>query len=119
MRQVLQNLKTGVTEVADVPCPRARHGQLLIRTSRSLISAGTERMLTEFGKAGWIGKARQQPDKLRMVLNKAGTDGLMPTWAALLNTLNRPTARGSGTGGGAMVAGIDPTVTPTGGGVVS
>ena len=70
MKQVLQNLKTGITEVTDVPCPRAGRGQLLIRSSHTLVSAGTERMLVDFGKAGLIDKARQQPDKVRMVLDK-------------------------------------------------
>ncbi|OQX12639.1 MAG: hypothetical protein BWK76_17405, partial [Desulfobulbaceae bacterium A2] len=73
MRQILQSLKTGVTEVAEVPCPRAGRGQLLIRTARSLVSAGTERMLVDFGRAGWIDKARQQPDKVRQVLDKIRT----------------------------------------------
>jgi len=50
-----------------VPCPRVGRGSLLIRSSRSLVSAGTERMLVDFGKAGWIDKARQQPDKVRQV----------------------------------------------------
>ena len=90
MKQILQSLKTGSTEVADVPCPPARHGQLLIRTSRTLISAGTERMLVEFGKAGWIDKARQQPDKVRMVLDKIKTDGLLPAMEAVFNKLDQP-----------------------------
>ena len=59
MRQVLQSLKTGSTELADVPCPAPARGQLLIRTSRTLVSSGTERTVVEFGKAGLIGKARQ------------------------------------------------------------
>jgi hypothetical protein len=66
VKQILQSLKSGATEVADVPCPAVRPGQLLIRTSRTLVSAGTERMLVEFGKAGWVQKALQQPDKVRM-----------------------------------------------------
>lgn len=90
MRQILQNLKTGVTELADVPCPRVGHGQLLIRTSRSLISAGTERMLVDFGKANLVEKARQQPDKVRMVLDKLRTDGVMPTLNAIRNKLDQP-----------------------------
>jgi hypothetical protein len=64
MKQILQNLSTGQTELAEVPCPKAKPGQLLIRTRRSLISSGTERMLVEFGKASLIDKARQQPDKV-------------------------------------------------------
>lgn len=94
MRQILQNLKTGATELAEIPCPRVGPGQLLIRTSRSLISAGTERMLVDFGKAGLIDKARQQPDKVRMVLNKLRTDGVIPTLNAVRNKLDQPLALG-------------------------
>ena len=94
MKQVLQNLNDGSTEVADVPSPRARRGQLLIRSSHSLVSAGTERMLVDFGKAGFIAKARQQPDKVRMVLDKVRTDGLMPTIEAVRNKLDQPLPMG-------------------------
>ncbi len=90
MKQILQSLKTGATEVAEVPCLAVKRGQLLIRSSQTLISAGTERMLVEFGKAGWIEKARQQPDKVRMVLDKIKTDGLMPTLEAVFNKLGQP-----------------------------
>jgi predicted dehydrogenase/threonine dehydrogenase-like Zn-dependent dehydrogenase len=90
MKQVLQNLKTGITEVAELPVPAVRRGQLLIATSQTLVSAGTERMLIEFGKAGWLEKARQQPDKVRMVLDKIKTDGLMPTLEAVFNKLDQP-----------------------------
>jgi predicted dehydrogenase/threonine dehydrogenase-like Zn-dependent dehydrogenase len=94
MKQILQNLKDGATALTEVPCPRAGRGQLLIRTSRSLVSAGTERMLVDFGKAGLIDKARQQPDKVRMVLDKVRTDGLAPTLAAVRNKLDLPLPMG-------------------------
>ena len=90
MKQILQHLGTGVTEVVDVPCPRLTSGQLLIRTTTSLISAGTERMLLDFGKASAFEKARQQPDKVRMVLEKVWTDGLMPTIESVRNKLDQP-----------------------------
>lgn len=90
MKQILQSLKTGATEVAEVPVPRASRGSLLIQTSHTLVSAGTERMLVEFGKAGWIDKARQQPDKVRMVLEKINADGLQPTLEAVFNKLDQP-----------------------------
>jgi len=90
MKQILQSLKTGATEVAEVPCPAVRPGQLLIRSTRTLVSVGTERMLVEFGKAGWIAKARQQPDKVRMVLDKIKTDGLVPTFESVMNKLDQP-----------------------------
>jgi predicted dehydrogenase/threonine dehydrogenase-like Zn-dependent dehydrogenase len=94
MRQILQNLKTGVTELAEIPCPAPGPGQVLIHTSRTLISAGTERMLVDFGKAGLIEKARQQPDKVRMVLDKVRTDGVLPTLSAVRNKLDQPVPLG-------------------------
>ena len=94
MKQILQNLRSGKTEIADVPCPAASAGRLLIATSRSLVSAGTERMLVDFGKAGLIDKARQQPDKVRMVLDKVRTDGLLPTIEAVQGKLDQPIALG-------------------------
>lgn len=90
MKQVLQSLRTGSTEVTEVPSPAVRRGQLLIRSSRTLVSVGTERMLVEFGKAGWIEKARQQPDKVRLVLDKIRNDGLMPTLEAVVSKLDQP-----------------------------
>jgi predicted dehydrogenase/threonine dehydrogenase-like Zn-dependent dehydrogenase len=90
LKQILQSLKNGVTQVADVPYPSVQRGQLLIRSLNSLVSAGTERMLVEFGKADLIEKARQQPDKVRMVLDKIRTDGLMPTVEAVFNKLGQP-----------------------------
>jgi len=90
LKQILQSLKTGVTEVSEVPCPSAKHGQLLIRTSQTVVSTGTERMLVEFGKANLIKKALQQPEKVRMAVDKINTDGLMPTIDAVRSKLDQP-----------------------------
>ncbi|MFQ6310945.1 bi-domain-containing oxidoreductase [Lysobacter capsici] len=94
MQQVLQNLRDGSTEVADVPAPALRRGHLLIRSHITLVSAGTERMLVEFGKANMLQKARQQPDKVRMVLEKIRTDGLATTLDAVRSKLDQPLALG-------------------------
>jgi predicted dehydrogenase len=90
MKQVVQYLDTGSTELADIPSPSARRGTVLVRTSRSLVSPGTERMLRDFGKAGFIAKARSQPDKVRQVLDKVKADGLMPTVEAVRAKLEQP-----------------------------
>jgi predicted dehydrogenase/NADPH:quinone reductase-like Zn-dependent oxidoreductase len=90
MRQILQSLSTGEVELAEVPCPHVKPGHVLLRTTRSLISPGTERMLLDFGKASLIEKARQQPDKLRAVLDKVRTDGMLPTLKAVRHKLDRP-----------------------------
>ncbi len=89
MKQILQNLRSGTTEIVEVPCPKPKAGHVLIRTCVSLISAGTERMLIEFGKAGFIEKARQQPDKVRQVIDKIRTDGLFPTLEAVRSKLDQ------------------------------
>ena len=94
MLQLLQNLGTGETIVADVPAPQAASGTLLIATTRSLVSAGTERMLVDFGRASWIDKARQQPEKVRQVLDKVRTDGLFSALDAVRSKLDQPLALG-------------------------
>lgn len=90
MKQVLQNLRSGELEVADVPAPVVKPGHLLIQTRCSLISAGTERMLVSFAKSGLIGKAKQQPDKVKQVIEKMKTDGLLPTLHSVFARLDEP-----------------------------
>lgn len=90
MKQIIQDLKSGNTLLETVAVPAVRPGYVLIQTSRTLVSLGTERMLVEFGKANLIDKARQQPDKVKQVLNKIKTDGLKPTINAVFNKLDQP-----------------------------
>ncbi len=90
MKQIIQSFKTGETILEEIPAPQVRRGAVLIQTTRSLVSLGTERMLVEFGKANLISKARQQPDKVKQVLDKIKTDGLMPTLEAVFNKLGEP-----------------------------
>ncbi len=74
----------------EVPAPKVRRGCVLIKTTRTLVSLGTERMLVEFGRANMLQKARQQPDKVKQVLSKIKTDGLKPTLQAVFNKLGQP-----------------------------
>ena len=90
MKQIIQNIKKGDTVLEEVPVPKVSSGSVLIKTTRSLVSLGTERMLVDFGKANFIDKARQQPDKVKLVLNKVKTDGLKTTIDAVLNKLGQP-----------------------------
>lgn len=90
MKQIIQSFKTGETILEDIPAPQVRKGTVLIQTSRSLVSLGTERMLVEFGKSNLIAKARQQPDKVKQVIDKIKTDGLIPTLEAVFNKLGEP-----------------------------
>lgn len=90
MKQIIQDLKAGNTILEEVPDPQVREGCVLIQTTRTLVSLGTERMLVEFGKANLVSKARQQPDKVKQVLDKIKADGLMPTLEAVFNKLGLP-----------------------------
>lgn len=90
MKQILQDLAKGATTVVQAPSPAVNAGQLLVNTTYSLISAGTERMLVAFGKASLIEKARQQPEKVKMVLEKVQTDGLLTTLDAVRSKLGQP-----------------------------
>jgi len=112
MKQVFQNLNSGNTIIEDIPVPVVRAGHILIHSAASLISAGTERMLLEFGKANLLDKARQQPDKVRMVLDKVRTDGLGPTVRSVVAKLDQPLPLGYSNAGtvievGAGVSGFD------------
>ena len=90
MKQIIQDLKGGNTILEEVPVPQVKNGTVLIKTTRSLVSLGTERMLVEFSKANFLQKAKQQPDKVKMVLDKIKSDGLKPTLDAVFNKLNQP-----------------------------
>jgi len=90
MKQILQSLKNGKIKITEVPVPMVLAGSLLIKTSKTLISSGTERMLINFGKANIINKALQQPDKLKMIFDKIRTDGLQPTIETIFNKLEQP-----------------------------
>lgn len=90
MKQILQSMSTGTTSVVESPAPQVSANCLIVHTITTLISAGTERMLVDFGKSSYLDKALQQPDKVKMVLEKIQTDGLMTTIEAVQSKLAQP-----------------------------
>ena len=89
MKQLLQSIADGKTELCDIPIPKCKNGHILIKTSRTLISPGTERSLVSFGRSSYLDKARQQPDKVKDVFNKIKTDGILPTIGAVKSKLEQ------------------------------
>ena len=83
-------MSSGQTDLVECPIPVLTTNSLRITSKVSLVSAGTERMLVGFGKASYLHKARQQPDKVRMVLDKIKTDGLATTMEAVKSKLVQP-----------------------------
>ena len=74
MQKVFQNFKTGNIEIIEAPIPNVNDNDVLIHSSLSLISSGTEKMLIDFGKSNMISKAINQPEKVREVIDKIRTD---------------------------------------------
>ena len=94
MKQVLQNLKTGKTEVLDVPIPQLRKGNVLVQTAASLVSAGTERSLVSFAEKNLVGKAQSRPDLVKQVIDKARREGLLTAFESAMNRLDQPLSLG-------------------------
>lgn len=99
MKQIVQNLRSGETVVAEVPVPTPQKGQVLIRTMASLVSAGTERMLVDFASKSLAGKARSRPDLMKQVVDKARREGIMTTMEASFNRLDQPMPLGYSSAG--------------------
>lgn len=99
MKQILQNMRDGKTTVAEVPIPTPRRGQALVQVAASLVSAGTERMLVEFGEKSLVGKARSRPDLVRQVLDKMRREGLVSTLEATFSRLDAPMSLGYSSAG--------------------
>ena len=76
--------------MAEIPKPGIKSGSILIETSKSLVSLGPKKCLLILEKQILSKKAKQQPDKVKMVLDKAKTDGLRPTMEAVFNKLGQP-----------------------------
>ena len=109
MKQILQDLSSGETLIVDGPAPMLSSSSLKISSNVSLISAGTERMLVEFARSSYIDKARKQPEKVKMVLDKVATDGLIMTYDAVKSKLGQPIPLGYSNVG--VVEEISPGVT--------
>lgn len=109
MKQIILSFSTGKPELIEVPAPIVQSGEVLIRTTASVVSTGTERMLIDFGQAGWLGKLKQQPEKAKQVLDKLKTDGLLPTVKAVRSKLDTPVPLGYSSAG--VVLGIGEGIT--------
>lgn len=98
MKQVLQS-PTSLTVVRDVPPPACPPGGVLVRNCFSVISSGTERTRVELAQKSLIGKARERPDLVRQVLNRARQQGVGSTVGAVRHRLDEEVAVGYSSAG--------------------
>lgn len=99
MKQLLQNIHNGETEVVEVPIPQVQAGMALVHTRASLVSAGTERMLVEFAGKSLLGKALSRPDLVRQLMDKSRREGVISTIEAAFNRLDQPMPLGYSSSG--------------------
>lgn len=107
MKQIVQNLKTGEIAVANVPAPVVRPGFLLVRTAASLISAGTERLTVEAGQKSLIGRALEQPELVKQVIQRARSEGALNTLGSVRSKLGALVALGYSAAGTVIGVGDD------------
>jgi predicted dehydrogenase/threonine dehydrogenase-like Zn-dependent dehydrogenase len=99
MKQVVQDIHHGRTEVKLLPDPIAGPHEVLVQNSHSLISQGTERNIVSLSRKSLLGKARSRPDHVRRVLQKVKAEGLASTAQQVFAKLNEPMALGYSTAG--------------------
>lgn len=94
MKQVIQNFRSGVLKVDEVPETICRSGGILVGNVASLVSAGTEKMTVDLAQKSLVGKAAERPDLVRQVIGKLRKDGLMATLRTVKAKLDTPLALG-------------------------
>src|SRR2546423_14576232 len=90
----------------EVPRPSLPPGGVLVRTTHSVISIGTEKMKVEQAKMNLLQKARARPDQVRKVLETARNLGWKSALEKVRNRLAPPTPLGYSAAGG--VVEVDP-----------
>src|SRR5262249_40963927 len=93
VKQIAQ-YQDGRLELQEVPKPTAPHGGVLVRTTHSVISVGTERMKVEQARMTVLQKARAGPDQVRKILDTAKTLGWRSALEKVRNRLQTPTPLG-------------------------
>lgn len=89
--------------------PALQKGRVLVRTAASLISSGTERAAVEMLGKGLVQEARERPDLVRAVMEKARREGLLNTFSAVRDKLSAATALGYSAAGTVIAVGEDVT----------
>ena len=107
MKQAVQDLRGGGTRVVEVPIPAAGRGQVVVRTTFSLISSGTERMVADFAGKTLAGKARSRPDLVRQTLDKARREGVLAAFETVRSRLSEPVALGYASSGTVVEVGAE------------
>ncbi|MDQ1711638.1 MAG: hypothetical protein QOE45_1088 [Frankiaceae bacterium] len=88
MKQVVQSVARGDLRVLDVPRPVPGPAEVLVATSRTVLSPGTERAVRRLASASLLQKARARPDLVRQVARKARAEGVAATMRSVRSRLD-------------------------------
>jgi predicted dehydrogenase/threonine dehydrogenase-like Zn-dependent dehydrogenase len=102
----LAQYQDGRLELQEVPAPLAPPGGILVQTTCSVISPGTEKMKVEQARMSLLQKARARPDQVKKVLDTARTLGWKSALEKVRNRLESPTPLGYSAAG--VVVAVDP-----------
>ena len=90
MKQLIQSYKTGELGLFDVPPPALDENGILVATTASLVSAGTEKMIVDIAKKSLLGKAKARPDLVKQVVQKMKQEGIKNTLEKVFTKLDTP-----------------------------
>ena len=95
MKQIIQRLnpKLGI-KLMDLPAPKNKKGNVLIKTTKTLVSKGTESTIVEFGNASFYEKVKQRPEKIKQLIKSLKSNGLIKTFDNVKNSIDQYIALG-------------------------
>jgi predicted dehydrogenase/threonine dehydrogenase-like Zn-dependent dehydrogenase len=111
LKQVVQSVGDGSLRVVEVPAPSSGPAEVLVSTTRSLLSTGTEKAVRELASASLLDKARARPDLVRQVVKRARAEGIRQTVQSVRTRLDEDMPLGYSAAGivlevGESVAGV-------------
>ncbi|KAA9398351.1 oxidoreductase [Haloarcula sp. CBA1130] len=109
MKQVIQDYGSGELQVVEAPRPSASPTGIVVQTHHSVVSAGTERSMIEFANKNLLQKARERPDLVKQVVDKAKTDGILDAYQSATHRLNQPVPLGYSCSGEVVAVGDEVT----------
>lgn len=113
MKQLLQSVRDGSLRVVSAPSSTPGPTEVLVATTCSLVSLGTEKAVHDLASANLLTKAKARPDLVRQVIAKAKADGLRSTRRAVKSRLQDEMPLGYSAAGrvlavGEAVSGLTP-----------
>jgi polar amino acid transport system substrate-binding protein len=109
VKQILQGVRSGALEIAEVPAPVPAAGQILVQSAYSVMSPGTEKLALDFARKTLLGKARSRPDLVKQVLGKLRRDGVVATYRTVTSRLEGPQSLGYASAGIVLATGAGVT----------